>query len=180
MRLLCSLSLQKLLVGHNYLHSLPNQLEHIALEVFDVQHNQLHELPDCLFLKALNLRCLNVSANNLESLPNGSDTEESLSILQELYLTGNKLTDKCASMLTGHPRLRVLHLAYNQLQSFPASKLSKFELLEELNLSGNKLKAVPTTITNCKRLHTLIVHSNSIAVFPEILHLPEIKVQNLR
>ncbi|XP_067905406.1 PH domain leucine-rich repeat-containing protein phosphatase 2-like isoform X1 [Heterodontus francisci] len=178
-RLLCSLSLQKLLVGHNHLQTLPSHLEHTPLEIFDVQHNQLNELPECLFLKALNLRCLNVSANNLVSLPPSSDTEDSLSVLQELYLTGNNLTDKCVPVLTGHPRLRVLHMAYNQLQSFPASKLSKLELLEELNLSGNKLKAVPTTITSCKRLHTLIVHSNSIAVFPEILHLPEIKLVDL-
>uniref|UniRef100_A0A4W3JFZ0 PH domain leucine-rich repeat-containing protein phosphatase 2 n=2 Tax=Callorhinchus milii TaxID=7868 RepID=A0A4W3JFZ0_CALMI len=179
MRLFSSLSLQKLFVGHNHLQSLPNQVEHTPLDVFDVQHNQLAELPECLFLKALNLRILNVSANNLESLPPSSDTEESLSVLQELYLTGNNLTDKCVPMLTGHPRLRVLHMAYNQLQSFPASKLTKLELLEELNLSGNKLKAVPTTITSCKRLHTLVVHSNSITVFPEILHLPEIKLVDL-
>ncbi|XP_038662467.1 PH domain leucine-rich repeat-containing protein phosphatase 2-like isoform X1 [Scyliorhinus canicula] len=179
MRLLCSLSLQKLFVGHNHLQSLPSHLEHTPLEIFDIQHNQLNELPEFLFLKALNLRCLNVSANNLESLPPNSDTEDSLSVLQELYLTGNNLTDKCVPVLTGHPRLRVLHMAYNQLQSFPASKLSKLELLEELNLSGNKLKTVPTTITNCKRLHTLIVHSNSISVFPEILHLPEIKLVDL-
>ncbi|XP_072452240.1 PH domain leucine-rich repeat-containing protein phosphatase 2 [Chiloscyllium punctatum] len=179
LRLLCSLSLQKLFVGHNHLQSLPSHLEHTPLEVFDVQHNQLSDLPELIFLKALNLRCLNVSANNLESLPPSSDIEDSLSVLQELYLTGNNLTDKCVPVLTGHPRLRVLHMAYNQLQSFPASKLSKLELLEELNLSGNKLKAVPTTITNCKRLHTLIVHSNSIAVFPEILHLPEIKLVDL-
>ncbi|XP_048402792.2 PH domain leucine-rich repeat-containing protein phosphatase 2-like isoform X1 [Stegostoma tigrinum] len=179
MRLLCSLSLQKLLAGHNHLQSLPSHLEHTPLEIFDVQHNRLSELPELLFLKALNLRCLNVSANNLESLPPSSDTEDSLSVLQELYLTGNNLTDKCVPVLTGHPRLRVLHMAYNQLQSFPASKLSKLELLEELNLSGNKLKAVPTTITSCKRLHTLIVHSNNIAVFPEILHLPEIKLVDL-
>lgn len=56
------------------------------------------------------------------------------------------------------------------------SKLSKLELLEELNLSGNKLKTIPSTVSSCKRLHTLIAHSNHISVFPEILNLPEIKV----
>lgn len=56
------------------------------------------------------------------------------------------------------------------------SKLSKLEVLEELNLSGNKLKAIPSTVSSCKRLHTLIAHSNHISVFPEVLNLPEIKV----
>ncbi|KAI5095920.1 hypothetical protein C0J45_14350 [Silurus meridionalis] len=55
------------------------------------------------------------------------------------------------------------------------SKLSKLELLEELNMSGNKLKTVPSTVSSCKRLHALILHSNNISVFPEVLNLPEIK-----
>lgn len=56
------------------------------------------------------------------------------------------------------------------------SKLNKLEQLEELNLSGNKLKAIPTTIANCKRLHTLVVHANNISIFPEVLQLPQIQV----
>lgn len=59
------------------------------------------------------------------------------------------------------------------------SKLSKLEQLEELNLSGNKLKTIPSTVSSCKRLHTLIAHSNHITVFPEIHNLPEIKVRRL-
>lgn len=51
------------------------------------------------------------------------------------------------------------------------------EQLEELNLSGNKLKAIPTTIANCKRLHTLVAHANNISIFPEILQLPQIQVR---
>lgn len=61
----------------------------------------------------------------------------------------------------------------------PFSKLSKLEQLEELNLSGNKLKTIPTTIANCKRLHTLLAHSNEISIFPEILQLPLIQVPPL-
>uniref|UniRef100_A0A8C7KTY9 PH domain leucine-rich repeat-containing protein phosphatase 2 n=1 Tax=Oncorhynchus kisutch TaxID=8019 RepID=A0A8C7KTY9_ONCKI len=177
-RLLSSLSLRKLLAGNNRLQRLPDLLDHIPLEVLDLQHNKLGELPESLFYKALKWY-LNVSANALETIPPSSQSEESLSTLQELYLTGNKLNENCAALLVGHQNLRVLHMAYNQLLSFPASKLSKLELLEELNLSGNKLKTIPSTVSSCKRLHTLIAHSNHISVFPEILNLPEIKLVDL-
>uniref|UniRef100_A0A4W6EDE3 PH domain leucine-rich repeat-containing protein phosphatase 2 n=1 Tax=Lates calcarifer TaxID=8187 RepID=A0A4W6EDE3_LATCA len=175
----CFLSLRKLLAGNNRLQRVPDLLDHVPLEALDLQHNKLTELPESLFYKALNLKYLNVSANTLESIPPSSQSEESLSTLQELYLTGNSLNENCGALLVGHQNLRVLHIAYNQLLSFPASKLSKLELLEELNLSGNKLKTIPSTVSSCKRLHTLIAHSNHINVFPEILSLPEIKLVDL-
>lgn len=94
-------------------------------------------------------------------------------------MTNNNLTDKCVHLLTGHPRLKILHMAYNRLQSFPASKMAKLEELEEIDISGNKLKAIPTTIMNCRRMHTVIAHSNCIEVFPEVMQLPEIKCVDL-
>lgn len=66
------------------------------------------------------LKYLNLSANALENIPSSSQSEESLSTLQELYLTGNSLNENCAALLVGHQNLRVLHIAYNQLLSFPA------------------------------------------------------------
>uniref|UniRef100_A0A8C8KAC4 protein-serine/threonine phosphatase n=1 Tax=Oncorhynchus tshawytscha TaxID=74940 RepID=A0A8C8KAC4_ONCTS len=178
-RLLCSSSLRKLSAGHNQLQKLPERVERPLLEVLDVQHNQLAELPCNLFLKSDSLRCLNASANKLEHLPPSSLSEESNSILQELYLTNNRLTDKCVSLLTGHTHLRVLHMAYNYLHTFPASKMAKLEELEEVDLSGNRLKTVPTTIMNCRRMHTLIAHSNTIEVFPEVMQLMEMKCVDL-
>ncbi|XP_062032743.1 PH domain leucine-rich repeat-containing protein phosphatase 2 isoform X1 [Lepus europaeus] len=179
MRILSSLSLRKLMMGHNHIQNLPALVEHIPLEVLDIQHNGLARLPDTLFSRALNLRYLNASANSLECLPSACAAGESLSVLQLLYLTSNRLTDQCIPVLVGFPHLRVLHLANNQLQTFPASKLNKLEQLEELNLSGNKLKTIPTTIANCKRLHTLVAHSNNISIFPEILQLPQIQFVDL-
>ncbi|KAJ3593605.1 hypothetical protein NHX12_005939 [Muraenolepis orangiensis] len=161
-RLLNSMSLRKLLAGNNHLQRVPDLLDHIPLEALDLQHNSL--------------KYLNVSANTLETIPPSSQSEESHSTLQELYLTGNSLNENCGSVLVGHQRLRVLHIAYNQLLSFPASKLGKLELLEELNLSGNRLRSIPSTVSRCRKLHTLIAHSNNISLFPEILHLPEIKL----
>ncbi|XP_059737095.1 PH domain leucine-rich repeat-containing protein phosphatase 1 isoform X2 [Bos taurus] len=177
--LFCNSSLRKLLAGHNRMARLPESLERTSVEVLDVQHNQLLELPPSLLMKADSLRFLNASANKLETLPPATLSEETNSILQELYLTNNNLTDKCVSLLTGHPHLKVLHMAYNRLQSFPASKMAKLEELEEIDLSGNKLKAVPTTIMNCRRMHTVTAHSNCIEVFPEVMQLPEIKCVDL-
>lgn len=54
--------------------------------------------------------------------------------------------------------------------------MAKLEELEEVDLSGNLLKTVPTTIMNCRRMHTLIAHSNAIEVFPEVMQLMEMKV----
>uniref|UniRef100_A0A3B4HCA6 Leucine-rich repeat protein SHOC-2 n=1 Tax=Pundamilia nyererei TaxID=303518 RepID=A0A3B4HCA6_9CICH len=178
-RLLSSGSLRKLLAGWNDVCQLDERLERSQLEVLDLQHNHLTELPHNLFIKAQSLRYLNVSANKLEDLPAASLSEDAFSSLQELYVTNNSLTDKCISLLTGHGHLRVLHLAYNQLQTFTASKLAQLEQLEELDLSGNRLRAVPTTILNCQRLHTLSAHSNCISAFPEVLQLPEIKCVDL-
>ncbi|XP_068174471.1 PH domain leucine-rich repeat-containing protein phosphatase 2 [Antennarius striatus] len=178
-RLINSLSLRKLLAGNNHLQRVPVLLDHVPLEALDLQHNKLSELSESLFYKALNLKYLNLSANALENIPPSSQSEESLSTLQELYLTRNNLNENCGAVLVGHQNLRVLHIAYNHLLSFPASKLSKLEQLEELNLSGNKLKTIPSTVSSCKKLHTLIAHSNHINVFPEILNLPEIKLVDL-
>ncbi|XP_075045238.1 PH domain leucine-rich repeat-containing protein phosphatase 2 [Mixophyes fleayi] len=172
-------NLRKLLLGHNQLKNLPCPTESIPLETLDVQHNLLRHLPDSLFTVASNLRFLNASANVLESLPSMCSGEESGSRLHVLYLTNNKLTDQYVPFLTIHPNLQVLHLAYNLLESFPASKLSKLEHLEELNLSGNRLKSIPSTVSYCKVLHTLIAHSNCISVFPEIFNLPHIQLVDL-
>lgn len=79
---------------------------------------------------------------------------------------------------TFHPETRSSH-DFCCFTSTSCSKLARLEQLEELDLSGNRLRAVPTTILNCQRLHTLSAHSNCINAFPEVLQLPEIKVSQI-
>ncbi|XP_032469621.1 PH domain leucine-rich repeat-containing protein phosphatase 2 isoform X2 [Phocoena sinus] len=148
-RILSSLSLRKLMVGHNHVQNLPALVEHIPLEVLDIQHNLLTRLPDTLFSKALNLRYLNASANSLESLPSACTGEESLSALQLLYLTNNLLTDQCVPVLVGHPHLRILHLANNQLQTFPASHITT------LKIDQKPLPTTDSTVTSTFWSHGL-------------------------
>ncbi|KAG8437490.1 hypothetical protein GDO86_008264 [Hymenochirus boettgeri] len=179
LRVMSSLSLRKLVLRHNHVQQLPCPMENISLDTLDVQHNFLKRLPDPLFTVAINLRCLNASANALESFPSACCGDDVVSQLQVLYLTNNCLTDQNIPAITTHVNLRVLHLAYNLLDNFPASKLNKLENLEELNLSGNLLKSIPSTVSDCKRLHTLIAHSNVISVFPEIFTLPHIQLVDL-
>lgn len=143
-RLMSSGTLRKLLAGWNQVNRLAERVERSQLEVLDLQHNHLTELPHNIFMKAqrcahviffflsvdtfilastlsfISLRYLNMSANQLESLPAAGQSEDSCSSLEEIYLTNNSLTDKCVPLLSQHGRLKVLHLAYNQLQTFTA------------------------------------------------------------
>uniref|UniRef100_A0A8C4NG48 PH domain and leucine rich repeat protein phosphatase 1 n=1 Tax=Eptatretus burgeri TaxID=7764 RepID=A0A8C4NG48_EPTBU len=183
-RLVKGEALRRLYAGHNRLRRLEDGSWGFVLESLDLQHNLLLELPAGLLHGTLSLRTLNVCANLLETLPvavhsGQAEGAAEYPALQELLITGNRLNDKCALSLAALPHLRQLHLAYNHLATFPASKLAKLTELEELNLSGNRLHSVPTTIHGCKHLHTLSVHCNAINVFPEIFHLPEIKLVDL-
>lgn len=74
-------------------------------------------------------------------------------------------------------KLMMIIIIFSARPLFLNSKMAKLEELEEVDLSGNMLKTVPTTIMNCRRMHTLIAHSNSIEVFPEVMQLMEMKVR---
>uniref|UniRef100_A0AAR2KMT8 Leucine-rich repeat protein SHOC-2 n=1 Tax=Pygocentrus nattereri TaxID=42514 RepID=A0AAR2KMT8_PYGNA len=164
-RLLSGLSLRKLLAGSNALQKLPDLLDHIPLEALDLQHNKLGELPESFFYKALNLKYLNVSANALETIPPSSQSEESLSTLQELYLTENNLNENCAALLVGHQNLRVLHMAYNQLLSFPARYHTLYIL--QFEHVGNKIHKVLVDVS-CNELTEILLPDSLPATLQEL------------
>ncbi|XP_030437387.1 PH domain leucine-rich repeat-containing protein phosphatase 2 isoform X4 [Gopherus evgoodei] len=141
-----------------------------CLEQLHCERNQLRELT----LSGFSLRALYANTNCLMTI----NVYPVPSLLTCLEISRNQLL--CIpDWACEAKKLEVLDMSYNLLTELPSSKLSKLEQLEELNLSGNKLKTIPTTIANCKQLHTLIAHSNEISIFPEILHLPRIQFVDL-
>lgn len=113
-----------------------------------------------MFISSSSLKYLNVSANALETIPPSSQTEESLSTLQELYLTGNNLNENCAALLVGHQNLRVLHVAYNQLLSFPA----RYQRLCKVSGGRYSKNIIPPHLKTFSRYTTGIMSSSRAAL----------------
>ena len=83
------------------------------------------------------LRCLNLSYNEIYEIPTGALSR--LTQLTEMYLSGNELTSLPADDLERLGTLRVLHLNCNKLQTLPA-ELGKIRRLHVLDVGSNSLK----------------------------------------
>lgn len=83
------------------------------------------------------LRCLNLSFNDIYEIPTWSLSKNSN--LEELYLSGNNLTSLPAEDLERLPKLRIVHLNGNKLQTLPA-ELGKIRKLLVLDVGSNVLK----------------------------------------
>ena len=83
------------------------------------------------------LRCLNLSYNDIYEIPIGALSR--LGQLTEMYLSGNELTSLPADDLERLGTLRVLHLNCNKLQTLPA-ELGKIRRLHVLDVGSNSLK----------------------------------------
>jgi adenylate cyclase len=83
------------------------------------------------------LRCLNVSYNEIYEIPNGALSR--LTQLTEMYLSGNELTSLPADDLERLGTLKILHVNCNKLQTLPA-ELGKIRRLLVLDVGSNSLK----------------------------------------
>ena len=108
-----------------------------SLKVLLLGDNRLGD--DCFEQISLltELRCLNLSYNEIYEIPTGALSR--LSQLTEMYLSGNELTSLPADDLERLGTLRVLHLNCNKLQTLPA-ELGKIRRLHVLDVGSNSLK----------------------------------------
>jgi len=113
-----------------------NTIAH-SLRVLLLGDNRLGD--DCFEQISLltELRCLNVSYNEIYEIPNGALSR--LTQLTEMYLSGNELTSLPADDLERLGTLKVLLLNCNKLQTLPA-ELGKIRRLHVLDVGSNQLK----------------------------------------
>ena len=106
------------------------------------------------------LKKLNLSKTNLESIPKGS-----LLNLQELYLSGNNI--KINESLCGQfPNLKYLSIADNKLMSVLYDFIWTCQYLEHLDLSENFLNLSRYPIRMSPLLRTIKLSNNKIDILP--------------
>jgi hypothetical protein len=112
-------------------------------------------------LTGLGMRHLDLSSNNLTSLPDGLFD---LTDLQELDLSGNWLVElpDAIGRLTN---LVILRLSSNQLRELPAT-IGELHQLRLLETNNNRLTALPPAITGLAALELFELTDNTLTTLP--------------
>ncbi|OAO16933.1 leucine rich repeat protein [Blastocystis sp. ATCC 50177/Nand II] len=124
------------------------------LVFLNLGNNRIGVIPDFAFVKMVNLKCLLLNNNKLESI----EFVSSLHQLNTLVLSGNAISSiskECFSSLTS---LRKLSLGHNELREFPP--VFHITSLKELNLNSNKISSIPDAITKLVHLTQLDLGNN--------------------
>ncbi len=100
---------------------------------------------------------LDLSGKGLTSIP---AYVFSMSNLEYLDLSNNKLTGAPQSQIGQLKNLKSLNLSENQLTGLPA-ELGQLKKLETLNVSHNRLTGLPNELGNLTQLKTFDVSGNS-------------------
>ena len=152
------------------LREFPREIFDLAdsLEVLNLSQNQLSTLPDDLG-QLKKLRIFFASDNQFTHLP------AVLGECPQLSMIGFKANQIETVDPAAFPAvLRWLILTDNRIAALPAS-LGHCERLQKLMLSGNRLRHLPETMTNCTRLEMIRLASNAFETLPdELLRLPRL------
>ena len=152
----------------------------------------LTTFPTAIFNLANTLEILDLSGNQLSSLP---DDFTKLHKLKILFLSNNQFTvfpkvlGKCTSItMIGfksnqihtiaeealHTEIRWLILTNNQLTQVPIS-IGYCWNMQKLALAGNQLTVLPSSLSNCKNLGLLRISANQLTEFPNwLLNMPKL------
>lgn len=152
----------------------------------------LSEFPEEIFDLADSLETLNLTGNNLHTLP---DDLHRLHRLEVLFCSDNQFTElpacvgRCASLrIVGFkanrinrvpaaalpPLLRWLILTDNAIEQLPDA-LGDCGSLQKLMLAGNRLRSLPASLGRCHMLELLRISANQLTQLPEwLLQMPSL------
>lgn len=162
-----------------------------GVQQLKIQDN-LEVFPEEIFAFANTLEILDLSGNQLSSLP---DDFTKLNKLKILFLSDNRFTvfpevlGKCSNItMIGfksnqihtieehalHKQIRWLILTNNKLTQIPTS-IGNCWNMQKLALAGNRLTSLPKSLSNCKNLGLLRISANQLTEFPEwLLDIPKL------
>lgn len=139
-----------------------------SLEYLDLSGNQLDSLPDD-FGHLRKLKILFLSSNRFTELP------KVLADCPELEMIGFK--SNVIAHMPEHglpPKLRWLILTDNRIKKLPHS-IGRLTRLQKLMLAGNALTQVPDSLQHCTQLELIRLSANRLTQFPQhLLHLPRL------
>lgn len=152
----------------------------------------LSQFPTEIFELANTLEVLDLSNNQLDSLPDDFGCLKNLKIL---FLSNNRFT-QLPSVIANCPKLEMIGFKANQIVSVPEHSLPKHTRwliltdnklerlpdsmgdlyrLQKLALAGNNLTALPKSMANCKRLELARLSANQFTSLPNwLFQLPRL------
>lgn len=139
-------------------------LDHV-LEL-DLSHNGLTKFPASLCKLAKRLQLLNLSFNNLVTLP---DSIGVFVELRELNIFANRLVSLPGFAISKLVKMQVLCLARNRLWSLPDS-ICELAELRDLIISNNQLRSLPNEIGRCSKLKNLGLGGNKLWSLPDSIY----------
>ncbi|KAK4387060.1 Plant intracellular Ras-group-related LRR protein 6 [Sesamum angolense] len=161
-----AVELQKLILAHNDIESLKEDLKNLPLlVVLNVSHNKLTSLPAAIGELHM-LKSLDVSFNSIEKIPEEIGSAASLVNMPESI---GRLS-----------RLVRLDLHQNRISSIPSSIKGCSSLLE-FYIGSNALSLLPAEIGSLTQLGTFDLHSNQLKEYPVAacsLHLSVLDLSN--
>ncbi|WP_019614063.1 leucine-rich repeat-containing protein kinase family protein [Psychromonas ossibalaenae] len=160
---------KKLTLSEN-LNEFPTEIFTVAdsLEVLDLSNNQLSTLPDD-FDRLKQLKILFVSNNNFEHLP---AVLAKCPKLEMLGFKANKIRTVPENALPVDTRWLIL--TDNEIEKLPDS-MGQLWRLQKLALAGNKITALPDSMQNCKNLQLARLSANQLTSLPDwLLQLPKL------
>ncbi|KAK4484889.1 hypothetical protein RD792_007490 [Penstemon davidsonii] len=180
-----AVELQKLILAHNDIESLKEDLKNLPLlSVLNVSHNKLSQLPAGIG-ELHNLKSLDVSFNSIVEIPEEIGSAASLikfdcsnnqlsslpsSLgncinLSELKASNNNISS-LPEELANCSKLMKLDVEGNKLEMLSNNFISSCTMLMELNASKNLLSSLPESIGRLTRLIRLELHRNRISSIP--------------
>ena len=123
------------------------------LVLLNLGNNRIGVIPDFAFVKMVNLKCLLLNNNKLESV----EFVSSLQQLNTLVLSNNAISSISKESFA-HLTPLLTRSGHNQLHEFPP--VFHMTDLKELNLNSNKISSIPDEITKLVHLAQLDLGNN--------------------